>query len=125
MTINIDNAFMDNKLKGYIEVEPSTLIVGSHFRYTTSIYQKEGRKCNYGVVTVANANGTFMVNSFGERKFADWVIDPLHKYKKFKFYIRPYLDITKPKPQYLPMFERKLCLHCGIAVDRHLVECTV
>ena len=86
MNMNIDQEFMDNKLKDYSLVSAKDVSKGMHLRYTKNKYKEEGRNCCYGVVQKMNEDGTFMVNSYKDKIYPDWKINPLDKWKRFKLY---------------------------------------
>lgn len=77
------------KLSSYTEMSDLTkLRPGDHFRYTSKVFQgaPDERKLCYGVVQNINADGSYMVNGYGEKMYADWRVDPKNRFKDYRFY---------------------------------------
>jgi hypothetical protein len=111
MDINIKEDF-EGKLNDYKEVEAKVLKKGNHFRYSSSVYkQPKQRKISYGVVQKVNNDGSLLVNSYGEKKFADWKIEPNHKYKKYRFYVKKEIPFTGS------------CIDCSSSVEEPWIRC--
>lgn len=84
---DIDQEFLESKLKYYVEVQGHELKIGDHFRYTSSIYQQfDRRKCIYAVVKEKKDN--ILIVSGYNSSYDNWVIDPNNKFKKFRFYVK-------------------------------------
>ena len=111
MDINIKEVF-DNKLNDYEEVEAKVLKKGNHFRYSSAVYKKpKERKLSYGVVQKVNDDETLMVNSYGDKTFPDWKIEPKHKYKKYRFYVKKEIPFTG------------VCIDCSTTVEEPWIRC--
>lgn len=118
MTMNIkkkkvleidDSEFLDNKLVGYEEVQPSDLKQGDHLRITQNKYQEEGRKCSY-IVLKKFVEGVWICNSY-KPMYNDWGIDPTNKFKQIRFYRKP------------PRVYTGTCSKCGCEVKNPYTVC--
>jgi len=85
---NFDKELLETKLVGWEECKVADLEVGNHIRVTKNKYKQPGRTCSYCVVQRCEGDKT-LVNSFGEKKYADWLLDPDNPFKQIKIYRRP------------------------------------
>ena len=82
---DLDEEFLNNKLKGYTRVHHSRLHINDHARLTKNKYREDGRKCVYIIVKKKLPCGGFMVNGY-KSKWNDWKINPKCKWKEYRFY---------------------------------------
>jgi hypothetical protein len=108
--MNIDQEFLETKLKDYTLIEDlSNIMSGDHIRYTSARYQEEGRKCAYVIVKSID-DGVLTVNGY-KSTYSDWKVDPLSKFKEYKFY-------KKIQPVYTGE-----CAKCEIFVCAPYITC--
>ena len=120
---NIDEEYLENKLKDYIQISHTTLKKGHHLRYCKNRYKQQGRDCCYAVVKEVLENGKLMVNGYapdGKNMYPDWCIEPTHKFKCFTFYRKK--DDVEKESLYRDSDE---CDVCGNDEEVHLVKCQV
>ena len=72
-----------DKLRDYVEIDPSILKENDHYRYTCNIYQSNDRKVVYGIV-VGIEDGKVRTKSY-QSSHDPWLVDPNHKFKKYRF----------------------------------------
>ena len=91
--IDRDEAFVDNKLLGYLKIKPEDIRVGDHLRVTKNKYKDTGRICTYNVITkiTKDEDGvrTFEANSYKTREYPDWILDFTNQYKQLQAYRKP------------------------------------
>ena len=126
-TFDIDSEFFKEggKLVGWGPVEDhSTIEVGQHLRITKNRYQASGRVCSYVVVQkIIEASDKnerqIWINSFGEAKYKDWLLDLDNPFKQIRVYKRleklqhtGYCIRGCGSPVKEPYY---LCYHCRMA----------
>tara|TARA_R110000772_G_scaffold53495_1_gene122394 strand:- start:3871 stop:4209 length:339 start_codon:yes stop_codon:yes gene_type:complete len=108
--MNIDNEFLDTKLKDYeLLTDLSTVAVGDHMRCTLNRYKEDGRKCSY--IIVKSIDGDILTVNGYKSTYSNWKIDPQNKYKEYKFY-------KKVQPIYTGE-----CKNCGCDIDEPYIVC--
>lgn len=106
----MDIETFEDKLLNYEEVRIEELIVGDHFRVSSNKYKQPGRKLSYCIIKSIESNGNLIVNGY-KPIYKDWIIDPTHKYKQYRFYkIKPILFCG-------------LCLICEEKIDEKFEKC--
>ena len=52
-----------------------------------------------------------MVNGYGETRYPDWIIQPNHKYKKYRIYVKKEIPFTG------------VCIDCSVIVEEPWIRC--
>ena len=112
----MDLQFADNKLLGWERIIPSEIKVGQHIRCTSNKYRQPERKCQHLVIQKIHDDDIY-VNSYMDKKYPDWILNPTSPYKQQRYYrrIRPITEHTgicvnckeeKVRPPYF------MCIYC-------------
>ena len=95
VSVNFDSEFFQEggKLVGWSPCALKDLKTGDHLRLTKNKYQSAGRTCSYCVVqkitkATKKKPSEVWINSFGETKYKDWLLDLDNPFKQIKIYRR-------------------------------------
>ena len=91
----MDDLLKQTKLLGWKRIAPFNIKEGMHLRCTSNRYREPGRKCQHVVVQTI-LDGNIYVNSYGEKKYKDWVLKPDCPFKQQRYYerIKPITEHT-------------------------------
>tara|TARA_R110002153_G_scaffold31284_2_gene95350 strand:+ start:165 stop:545 length:381 start_codon:yes stop_codon:yes gene_type:complete len=91
----MDDLLKQTKLLDWKRIATFDIKEGMHLKCTSNKYKEAGRKCQH-VVVQKILEGDIHVNSYGEKKYNDWLLKPTCPYKQQRYYerIRPITDHT-------------------------------
>lgn len=89
---DMDKEYKNNKLKGWTEIQIEDININDHIRVTSNRYKQAGRTCSHLVVQDIK-NDEVYVNSYGQKKYPDWKLQPNNSFKQQMYYIRNEQDI--------------------------------
>lgn len=89
---DMDKDYKNNKLKGWTEIQIEDIKVDNHIRVTSNRYKQAGRTCSHLVVQDISDDEVY-VNSYGQKKYPDWKLQPNNSFKQQLYYIRNEQDI--------------------------------
>ena len=91
-SVDFDLEHRQDKLLGWESVNLDDLKQGDHIRVTANRYKSSGRSCSHVVIQKIEENDEgerdIYVNSYKQRKYADWKLKPNCPYKQQQYYIR-------------------------------------